>query len=286
MRKALWLLCIVSLVTGATACSKTVETTEAEPVEAETVLTESVEESETETKMEMDTFSETENDTESETEIVSEGTGETLPTSTEEERTVETEREPTVHGELFTLSEIDTEYVQEEADQALEIAKVTMQSLQTCDAEHTAEIFADYSDVAMQYYGAFGKIPDKETLVAALKDEFSEVSSLSPTITYTPSDVHIAKADDVFWEVMQKDSKLMSSVYNSYDYDMAEKFHIDKAYKVNFVITDTEDKEYFDTGILYVVRVNGEWKYENLFNFLYDVYYNLIEQEEGVCGMK
>ena len=98
MKKFLALVCTLGVITSLTACSRSDET-------AEVVQTETIEESVTETETEK--VSVTERDV----------LGETISA---EERTMPTEREPANYGELFL--EIDSEFVQEEADTAREIA--------------------------------------------------------------------------------------------------------------------------------------------------------------------
>ena len=250
MKKILTLVCTLGMITSLTACSRSDET-------AEVVQTEMAEESVTET--------ETEEVSVNERDVL----GETISA---EERTMSTEREPVDYGELF--SEIDSEFVQEEADTAKEISLICLESMQSDDVQKVAETFAEYSDVNMAYYGAFGENPDTESLAQALAEEVTEIPVFPQTFVFIPDDVQIAGEDDVFWEVLKSDSELMQDICWGYDYDMSECYQMDKAYKVNFTITDESNSAYHDTGTLYIARVNGEWKYESIFNTMYDVYYN------------
>ena len=244
MKKFLALVCTLGMITSLTACSRSDET-------AEVVQTEMTEESVTESET---------------------AGGETISA---EERTMPTEREPVDYGELF--SEIDSEFVREEADTAREIALICLESMQSDDVQKVAETFSEYSDVDMAYYGAFGENPDTENLAQALAEEVTEIPVFPQTFVFTLDDVQIAGEDDVFWEVLKSDSELMQDICWGYDYDMSDCYQMDKAYKVNFTITDENNFAYHDTGTLYIARVNGEWKYESIFNTMYDFYYNYEE---------
>ncbi len=254
MKKILALVCIFSMITSLTACSHSDETAE---------------ENVPETEIEVKEVSVTESETSEKETNQHDVSGETISA---EERTMSTEREAVDYGELF--SEIDSEFVQEEADTAKKIALICLESMQSDDVQKVAETFAEYADVNMAYYGAFGENPDTESLAQALAEEVTEIPVFPQTFVFTPDDVQVAGEDDVFWEVLKSDSELMQDIYWGYDYDISDCYQMDKAYKVNFTITDESNSAYHDTGTLYIARVNSEWKYESIFNTMYDAYYN------------
>ena len=287
MKKLLCLLCMTAVITSMTACGKQTETSTADNVIETKTSAEVIEEtsdSDTETVSET-TAIEATNSALTEQDNVRVKIDEELEKDKEHitcQEVPETQETKTGnHHELFSISEIDTKYDEAEAETAKETALKVTESFYRGDIVKIAEALIEYSDIDMTYYGAFGKRISDEEMIPELKEELEDFPFLfaesenSETLVCNVTDVQTADSNDVFWKVMSIDSEMMQDLLSDYEYDMSEVYTFDKAYKVIFDVTDEQNHENNETGVyIYVVRTqDGEWKFETIFNFLYDLYY-------------
>jgi len=274
MKKLLCLLCVTTAITGMTACGATAKESNIKDFcatyEMESFFTEN-NSSETNLSETME-----EDSAEQGNAVAEELEANEKDIGCQEVPAVTKEIEITNQKELFSFLEIDTEYNEEEAEQVKEIALKVIEPLYHYNAGVFAEMLAEYSDIEMTYYGAFGRTISKNELIPKLKEEFDYFQfSGDETLVYNVTDVQTADSDDVFWKVMSMDSEMMKDLVSEYEYDMSEIYTFDKAYKVILDVTDESNPENDETGVqVYVVRTqDSEWKFETIFNFYYDSFY-------------
>lgn len=167
-------------------------------------------------------------------------------------------------GNLFNEDNIDVKFKNKEAENAKDLAINVLDNMYNGDEYAFAETYAEYSDIDMIYYGAFGYQMESDSLTDAVKNELEYLADFLPeTGDRTVTDVQIADADDIFWKSLSPDSELMQ--FFSYPYDMSGLYSFDKAYKVIFSVQDTDHPENSKSDVpVYIARVNGEWKFECL----------------------
>ena len=284
MKKLLCLLCMTAVITSMTACGKQTETSTANNAETKTSAevieetsdsdTETV--SETESKAAEDEIIKEENNEieNADSEGITIGTEAMCQTNSAEERKY-------IQGNLFDESAIDTEYNEEEAETVEELAQTVVDSMASGNVHAFSDALIRYSDIDMTYYGGFGNRPSAEEFFPILEDELQYLSDdFDGTSKYIVTDVQVAGADDVFWKFISSDSEMMQEIDESYDYDMSEIYTFDKAYRITYDVHDEVNPDNEETGVfVYVARTTeGEWKFEVMFNFLYEEY-------EGLKGM-
>ena len=280
MKKILLLMCMTALLAGTAACGNQNDISTADSKSPEETVSSETEETVLET-----TAIEATNSALTEQDNVGVKIDEELEKDKEHitcQEVPETQETKTGnHHELFSISEIDTKYDEAEAETAKETALKVTESFYRGDIVKIAEALIEYSDIDMTYYGAFGKRISDEEMIPELKEELEDFPFLfaesenSETLVCNVTDVQTADSNDVFWKVMSVDSEMMQDLLSDYEYDISEVYTFDKAYKVIFDVTDEQNPENNETGIyIYVVRTqDGEWKFETIFNFFYDLYY-------------
>lgn len=275
MKKILCMLCMTAVITSMTACGKQNETLTANNAETKTSaeVIEGTFDSETESKTSEDEIiKEESNEIEN-----ADSEGMTIGTEAMCQQYFDVERKH-IQGNLFDESAIDTEYNEEEVETVKELAQTVVDSMASGNVHAFSDALIRYSDIGMVYYGGFGSIPSTEEFIAILEDELQYLSDgFDSTSKYVVTDVQAAGADDVFWKFISSDSEMMQEFDESYDYDMSEIYTFDKAYRITYDVHDKVNPDNEETGVfVYVVRTTkGEWKFETMFNFLYEEYEGL-----------